>query len=171
MRRIALVLAALMLALTVSACGSKDTTTTEKADAQASVTCPTDNTKMFPKVRFAADLGLAFGSVKHWIYTPYKEGKFQKGADGKIIATAKAVAAAALAAKLLSNAVDNANADPLLCKTVGKPLASLTDAISGLKGKILSGDLTSLTGIVGSIGGLESILGKNRNPITEKFNS
>jgi hypothetical protein len=167
MRRIALVMAALLLALTVTACGAKDDPQTHAAD---SFSCPTDNTKAFPKVRFAADLGLAFGSIKHWVYTPYKEGKLAKGADGRVLATAKAVGATALAAHLLGNAVDNAKASPLLCKTVGLPLAKLSDAVSGLKGSILKGDFSSLAGIVASIGSVSSLMSKGGVPVKETFN-
>lgn len=166
MRRIALVLAALMLALTVTACG-KEAEPTHEAD---SFSCPTDNTRAFPKVRFVADLGLAFGSFKHWIYTPYKEGKFEKGADGRTLALVKAGGAALLTAHLLKNASENVKADPTLCGLVGKPVAQLADATSNLKSKIVHGDFGSLTSIFASVTSLSALMNKSGNPVKESFN-
>lgn len=166
MRRIALVLAALMLAFTVSSCGKEAAPTT----TAAGFSCPTDNTKAFATTRFVADVGLAFGTFHHWIYKPYQAGELSKDAQGHTWKRIKAGGAALLTYHLIGNAVDNVKASSKLCPIVGEPIAALSDQLSNLKSKILHGDFGSIGGIAGSVTSLSSLLGKNGSPITETFN-
>ncbi|GAB2982745.1 hypothetical protein [Nocardioides montaniterrae] len=166
MRRIALILAALMLAFTVTACGKEAAPT----NTAAGFSCPSDNTKAFATTRFVADMGLAAGTFHHWIYNPYKAGQLSSDAKGHTLKRIKAGAAAALTYHLLGNAVDNVKASSKLCPLIGSKLAALSDSLSNLKSKILHGDLGSITGIFGSLGGLTSLLKSNGTNITEKFN-
>lgn len=173
MRRLALALSALLIvAFGVTACGSSSTdnssaTNQTSSNTAASFTCPSDNTKSFATTRFVADLGIMFGTFHHWIYTPYKEGKFQQSGLKKVVTIGKAVAAAAIIAHFSSNAVDNVKASSKLCPLIGKPLAQANDLIQGLGGKLKSGDVSSVTSIQGIIGSVSGIMSKNGNPITE----
>lgn len=166
MRRIALVMAALMLAFTVTACGKEDAPST----TAQSFSCPTEHTRSFPKTRFVADVGLAFGSFHHWIWEPYKAGKLQKGADHRIWSIAKAVGAAALTAHLLKNAEENVQADPKLCNAIGQPMAKLSDLVSNLSSKVRHGDFGTLAGIAGSVANMTSLMSQNGSPVKETFN-
>lgn len=166
MRRIALVLAALMLAFTVSACG-KEAAPTNTAE---SFSCPSDNTKAFATTRFVADVGLAFGTFHHWIWKPYKEGKLAGDASGHTFARIKAGGAALLTYHLISNAADNVKSSSKLCPVMGQPIAKLSDLLSNLKSKILHGDFNSLGAIAGSVTSLSSLMSQSGNPVTETFN-
>lgn len=147
MRRLVAALAlALVATFGLVGCGSDD----KPVDA-ASFTCPSENTKHFPKTRFVADMGLLAGTFHHWIWKPYKAGKFTKGADGRTVALIKAGGASLLIAKLSKNAISNVKASPVLCKSIGKPLVSLSNAVSGLGTKIRHGDLASITTVSGLV--------------------
>jgi hypothetical protein len=165
MRRIALVMAALMLAFTVSACGKEAAPTT----TSASFSCPTDNTKSFAKTRFVADVGLAFGTFHHWIWKPYRAGTFKKGADGRTFALVKAVGAAALVTHLIGNAADNVKASPGLCNAIGQPMAKLNDLVSNLGSALRHGDFSTLTGIAGAVGTLSSLMAQHGAPVRESY--
>ena len=165
MRRFALVLAALVLALTATGCG-KEAAPTHSA---ASFTCPTDNTRTLPKARFVADVGLAFGSFHHWIWKPYRAGKLAKGADHRLINIGKAGVAAALTAHLMKNARENVQADPTLCNAIGEPIAKLSDLVSNLKSKLVHGDFATLTTVAGAVTSLSSLMGQHGLPVKETF--
>ena len=38
----------------------------------------------FAKTKFVADVAIAGGAFKRYIYTPAKDGKFKKGANGRV---------------------------------------------------------------------------------------
>lgn len=124
------------------------------AATNAGTTCPTSNTRAFAKTRFVTDVGLTVGTFHRWIWKPYKQGKFKKGADGRIKATIKGVAIAALDLRLMHNAKKNVQANPTLCKVLGGPIDKATSALDGLKGKITSGDLTSLAALESTLAGI-----------------
>lgn len=110
------------------------------AGAPASATaCPTAETKKFAKTRFVADAALAGGAFKRYIYTPAKEGKFQKGAHGRVTALIKAAAAGAFTINRLNAAKANAENDPALCRALIAPLQRFSSAVSGLVGKTRHG--------------------------------
>jgi hypothetical protein len=166
MRRTALVLAALMLAFTLSSCGKEAAPT----NTAAGFSCPSDNTKAFATTRFVADVGLAFGTFHHWIYKPWRAHKLDKTADGHTFARIKAGGAALVTYHLISNAADNVKASSKLCPLLGERIAALSDLLSNLKSKILHGDFKSLGAIAGSVTSLSSLMAQNGNPVTETYN-
>ncbi len=152
-----------------SSSGSSDTTASDNHSVSVN-SCPTDNTKAFPKARFAANIGLIAGSFHHWIWKPYQAGTFKKGAKGRTFALVKAGATALFIKHELGNALDNAQHDPTLCKLVAAPLSSLSSQLDGLSSKLRSGDLSTLLGLNGALGTLTGLLGKNGMPVTESHN-
>ncbi|GGV61143.1 MULTISPECIES: hypothetical protein [Streptomyces] len=93
----------------------------------------------FAKTRFVANAALAAGATYQWIWKPYKEGKFKKGAPHRRVTLVKAALAGAFAYNRLKAAVHNAQGDP----TLSKALAPLNTAIAGLKdlpAKLRKGD-------------------------------
>ena len=143
LQKISLILVSGLLCLT-AACSSSGSSTVASAGnvsgtAVAATACPTSNTKSFAKTRFVADVALAGGAFKRYIYTPAKAGKFKKGASGKITALIKAAAAGAFVVNRLNAAKSAAEANPTLCKVLAQPLANFSAAVSGLIGKAKSG--------------------------------
>ncbi|HEY6492854.1 MAG TPA: hypothetical protein VIZ43_06235 [Trebonia sp.] len=137
-----------LLAFT-AACGSSGSSSTNAASgsgtgsnvvATASPSaCPTSNTKSFAKTRFVADIALAGGAFKRYIYTPAKAGKFKKGAKGKVTALIKGAAAGAFVVNRLNAAKNAAEANPTLCKLLAQPVAKFSAAVSGLIGQAKGG--------------------------------
>ena len=182
MRRIVLALAMVMvMSFGVTACGSSKTDhhaagttlgTASSGDAGmgtgSASACPSDNTKAFAKTRFVADLGLIFGTFHHFIYKPYQEGAFKQSGLKKALTIGKAVAAAAVIAKLSGNAVDNVKASPTLCRLIGTPLAKANDLIQGLGDRLKHGDVSTIGVLEGAVGSVSGLMGKNGDPITEQ---
>jgi hypothetical protein len=147
-RKLSVILVIGLLAFT-AACSSKSTTSVNSASvtgaavaaSAAPSACPTANTKSFAKTRFVADLALAGGAFKRYIYTPAKSGKFNKGAKGRVLAFVKAAAAGAFTVNRLEAAKSAAQANPTLCKLLAEPIAKFSAAVSGLIGKAKSGNL------------------------------
>lgn len=138
-RKVAIMVSIMLLAF-VTACGShKNASDTSASGGSAtgapvssSAQCPTHNTKAFAKTRFVADAALAGGAFKHWIYTPMKEGKFKKGAHGRIKSIIKAAAAGAFTLNRLNAAKNAAHQSPLLCKLTVAPIAKFTTSIKNI---------------------------------------
>ena len=135
------ILLSIMLLAFVTACGShKSANATSAAGGSAtgapvgmsSGQCPTHNTKSFAKTRFVADAALAGGAFKHWIYTPMKEGKFAKGAHGRVGSIVKAGLAGAFVLNRLNAAKNAAEASPLLCKLTIAPIQKFTASIKNI---------------------------------------
>ena len=143
LRKISLVLVTGLLSLTVACSSASSSTgasgTSASGTAVAAASCPTSNTKSFAKTRFVADVALAGGAFKRYIYTPARSGKFAKGAKGKVTALIKAAAAGAFVVNRLSAAKSAAEANPTLCKVLVQPLANFSAAVSGLIGKAKGG--------------------------------
>ncbi len=146
-RKLTIMLVIGLLAFT-AACSSKSSSTNaaSASGAGASVAatssaapCPTQNTKSFAKTRFVADIALAGGAFKRYIYTPAKSGKFQKGANGKVLALVKAAAAGAFVINRLDAAKTAAQSNPTLCKLLAAPVAKFSAAVSGLVGQAKNG--------------------------------
>ncbi len=166
-QRLGLIVTIALLAVT-TACSSSSSSTvnaasaTGTAAASASATaCPTSNTKSFAKTRFVADVALAGGAFKRYIYTPAKDGKFKKGAKGKVLALVKAAAAGAFTINRLKAASEAAQANPTLCKLLAQPIAKFSAAVSGLISKAKSGsinpaDVTSPDGLLSDLHGAAS---------------
>jgi len=145
-RKLSVILVIALLAFT-TACSSKSSSTNAASGgAGPSVVatsspgaCPTKNTESFAKTKFVADVALAGGAFKRYIYTPAKAGKFQKGAKGKVVALIKAAAAGAFVINRLDAAKNAAEANPTLCKLLAAPVAKFSAAVSGLVGKAKGG--------------------------------
>jgi hypothetical protein len=145
-RKLSVILVIALLAFT-TACSSKSSSTNAASGgAGPSVVatsspgvCPTKNTESFAKTKFVADVALAGGAFKRYIYTPAKAGKFQKGAKGKVVALIKAAAAGAFVINRLDAAKNAAEANPTLCKLLAAPVAKFSAAVSGLVGKARGG--------------------------------
>ncbi len=141
MRQRLLLMLTLSIALFVAGCGAAKTNTAAPGATNPSPTatataapadCPTQNTKAFAKSRFVADLGGSLFLLHRYIVKPYQAGTFTKGANGRTVALIKAAAAAAATAKLLSNAKDNAKANPTLCRNVAGPLGQISGQLGNL---------------------------------------
>jgi hypothetical protein len=147
-RKFAIILVIGLLAFT-AACSSSSSSTVNNASANGNNvatsatpgTCPTENTKSFAKTRFVADVALAGGAFKRYIYSPAKAGQFKKGANGKVLALVKAAAAGAFTVNRLDAAKDAAEANPTLCKLIVAPIAKFSAAVSGLIGKAKDGSI------------------------------
>ncbi|MEO7070304.1 MAG: hypothetical protein ABI131_07405 [Nostocoides sp.] len=150
-----------------SSSSSSDTASGATNTSSSTSPCPTTNTRSFAKTRFVADVGLAAGSFHRYIYKPWQAHKFDKGSSGRLLAIAKAVSTAAADAKLLVNATENAKASPALCNAVYGPLTAATTAFDDLKGKLVSGDLTSISGIEAQIQSALTGSTSNGAPVTE----
>jgi hypothetical protein len=148
-RKLSIILVIGLLAFT-AACGSSSSSTVNSASANSSASvvatatpaaCPTKNTESFAKTKFVADVALAGGAFKRYIYSPAKAGKFKKGASGKVLALVKAAAAGAFTVNRLNAAKNAAQANPTLCKLLAAPIAKFSAAVSGLIGKAKSGSI------------------------------
>ena len=144
-RKLSVILVIGLLAL-AAACSSSSSTAVNSAAANSGAAatatpgaCPTKNTESFAKTKFVADVALAGGAFKRYIYTPAKAGKFQKGAKGKVLALVKAAAAGAFVINRLDAAKNAAQANPTLCKVLAAPVAKFSAAVSGLVGKAKGG--------------------------------
>lgn len=128
--------------------------------SQPAGACPTENTRSFAKTRFVADLGGAAFLGKRYIYTPYRDGKFRKGASGRTIALVKAGVAAATTVKLLKNARDNAQANPTLCNSIAAPMSAVITSLGGVTSALKGGDLSALGGLGSALDNLRGLAGK-----------
>jgi hypothetical protein len=119
--------------------------------SSSAAACASAGTRKIPKTRLLADLALTYGAFHRYLYKPYQAGTFQKGASGRTTAIIKAGLATAAIVKLLSNAAQNAAADPTLCKyvpnidTIKSSLSSLGGAIKG--GTATAGDVNGTSGL------------------------
>src|ERR1700722_20320099 len=147
-RKLSVILVIALLAFT-AACSSKSSSTNgASGGAGPSVVataspgaCPTKNTESFAKTKCVADVALAGGAFKRYIYTPAKDGKFKKGANGRVLAFVKAADAGALTVNRLEAAKPAAQPNPTRCKLRPEPIAKFSAAVSGLIGKAKSGSI------------------------------
>ena len=150
-RVIALVMGLMILFGGATACSSSSSSTqaatpaSQTASSTASpstASCASAGTRKIPKTRLLADLALTYGAFHRYLYKPYKAGAFHKGANGRTKAIIKAGLATAVIVKLLSNAKENAAADPTLCKYVPS-MDNIKASLSNLADKIKGGSATS----------------------------
>jgi hypothetical protein len=147
-RKLSIIFVIGLLAFT-TACSSSSSSTVNSSSANGNNvaasatpgTCPTENTKSFAKTRFVADVALAGGAFKRYIYSPAKAGQFQKGAHGKVLALVKAAAAGAFTINRLGAAKDAAQANPTLCKLLVAPIAKFSASVSNLIGQAKGGSI------------------------------
>jgi hypothetical protein len=150
-RVIALVVGLMILLGGATACSSSSSSTqaatpasqtASSAASPSAASCASVGTRKIPKTRLLADLALTYGAFHRYLYKPYKAGAFRKGADGRVKAIIKAGLATAVIVKLLSNAKENAAADPTLCKYVPS-MDNIKASLSTLAAKIKGGSATS----------------------------
>jgi hypothetical protein len=161
-----------VLLATLVACGgkSKDATNAGTAASATSTACPSESTKMLAKTRFVGDAGLAFGAFHRWIWKPHQAGTFKAGAEGRTKALVKAAAAGAFAINRLNAARKLVGADPTQCKALKAPVEALWGGLSGLTGKLKSGDFTGteIDSVQKSVEDLRSKAGQAGADITDK---
>ncbi len=116
--------------------------TVTQTGSASTATCASAGTRKIPKTRLLADLALTYGAFHRYLYKPYQAGTFSKGAKGRTTAIVKAGLASAAIVKLLSNATQNAAADPTLCKYVPN-LGTIQGSLTSLTSKIKGGSATS----------------------------
>ncbi|MBO1754528.1 hypothetical protein [Allobranchiibius sp. CTAmp26] len=151
-----------------STTGSSSNATGSSGSATgAAASCPSSNTRSFAKTRFVTDIGLTVGTFHRWIWKPYKAGTFNKGSHGRIRAIVKGAAVAGLDLHLMNNAKKNVEANPTLCKVLAAPIENAVRDLGGLKGKITSGDFTSLTSLESTLSGILTTGNKHGLGITE----
>ena len=128
-------------ALIVAGCGGDKTVTSTGSDGQVSTRTVPD--VKFAKTKFLLHTGLALGSVKRWIVTPYGAGAFQPGAPGRTKALAKATAAGAFSVNELRLARNAALSDDRL-RPLADKLGGLADQAQALLPSLASGSLNPL---------------------------
>ncbi|MDI2126398.1 hypothetical protein [Yinghuangia seranimata] len=123
----------------------------------------------FAKTKFVLHSGLAAGASYRWIVKPYREGKFQSGADGRTFALVKAGLAGAFTYHEVKKALDAAQGDPTLSKAL-VPITAVADKLRDLGGKLSGGNATDAdVNDVGSvIDGLKSVGTQNGLTIEDK---
>ncbi len=179
-RRTAPVLAVLLaLSLLLTGCGASKTTATgtsssqsssqpsEGASAGSSGDCPTSNTKSFAKTKFVLHAGLAFGAFHRYLYKPYKNHAFSKGANGRFKTIVKAGAAALFIKREVRLATEDVKANPSLCKAIAAPLAKVGDGISGAVTKLKGGDPSGIEDANSSISSIKDSAAKNGTTVKE----
>jgi hypothetical protein len=118
----------------------------------------------FAKTKFVLHAGLAFGAFHRYIYKPFKQGTFRKGAPGRVKAFLKGAAAALFTVHELKIALKDARSSKVLSRLVA-PITALQTRFGGLRGKLKSGkadpaaDITSANGEVESVRSQSSGLG------------
>jgi hypothetical protein len=172
MRRASRFICAAILLVALAGCGGSG----HKAEASGSsarvstavVACSKAGTKHLTKTRFLLHAGLGIGAFRHFVYVPFKAGKFKAGATGRVKSLAIAGAASLYAYHELKVAKGFAEADKTLCKLVA-PMDQLAAKLSalgaGLKsGKLDEAGINSAAQNVASVKGSATKLGA---PITE----
>jgi hypothetical protein len=172
MRRASGFIAAVLLLVALVGCSSTNKTHTAAKTTHVTTTavaCSKVGTKKLAKTRFLLHAGLGIGAFRHFVYTPFKAGKFDKGQKGRVKAMVVAGAAALFTLHQLKTAKGFAEADKTLCKLVApidKLTASLPGLGSGLKaGKLDSNGISTTATNVASLKGSSTKLGA---PITEQ---
>jgi hypothetical protein len=172
MRKASGFIAAVLLLVALAGCGGG-----HKSQASASATgvsntvvaCSQVGTKHLAKTRFLLHAGLGIGAFRHFVYQPFKAGKFNSGAKGRVKAMVLAGGAALFAYHELKTAKGFAEADKTLCKLVApidKVIAALPSLGSGLKaGQLNSSGIASTAQNVASFKGSATKVGA---PITER---
>lgn len=109
------------------------------------------------KTRFVAHLGIAYFCFHHWVWNPYKEGKFNNGADHRTATMVKGGIALLFAYHEIkvSEKIAQKSKDPLLQKLAGA-IPGMTGAFAGVGAKLKSGhfdpkDIEHLNGLTGSV--------------------
>ncbi|MDP9017888.1 MAG: hypothetical protein M3N19_06185 [Candidatus Eremiobacteraeota bacterium] len=119
------------------------------------------------KTRFVAHLGVAYFAFHHWVWNPYKEGKFTNGADHRTSSIVKGGVALLFAYHEVKVAerIAQKSHDPLLQKLDGA-LGGLTGSFASVGSKLKSGhfdpkDIEALNGSTNSISSAAAAGGVN----------
>lgn len=122
----------------------------------------------FAKTRFVLHAGLAFGAFHHFIYEPFKQGRFHKGAPKRGRTIAKALAAAAFTYHEVKVARRFAQHSAIL-RRVFSPLGALAASVAALPAVLRGGGGSGLINRVqrqiGRVSGQSSQAGQ---PIKER---
>ena len=161
----------------VAGCGSSGSTSPAASSSSAAAVtsgvggaatgCPTSNTRSFAKTRFAGDVGLAVGSFHRYLWKPYQQGSFKKGANERLKALLKGGATAALDVKLLHNAELNMRANPTLCQKLYAPMSQVVLKLGVIKNDVVHGNFSQLTDANTVLDGVLSTGNSNGAHITE----
>ena len=137
--------------------------------SSAVVPCSQVGTKHLAKTRFLLHAGLGIGAFKHFVYDPFKAGKFNSGAPGRVKSLAIAGAAALFAYHQLKVAKGFAESDKTLCKLVA-PIDALTAKLSSLGSGLKSGKLdeAGISSTAQNVASLKGSATKLGAPITEQ---
>ena len=172
MRKASRFISIIVLLVALAGCGSsshKAQTSASSAKVNtAAMACAKAGTKHLTKTRFLLHAGLAIGAFRHFVYNPFKAGKFNSGAPGRVKSLAIAGAAALYAYHELKVAKGFAEADKTLCKLVA-PIDQLSARLSALGASLKSGHLDQ-AGINGAAQNVASFKGSSTKlgaPITE----
>jgi hypothetical protein len=171
MRKASGFIAAVLLIVALVGCSNNKTQTAASTThvTTTAVACSKVGTKKLAKTRFLLHAGLGIGAFRHFVYTPFKAGKFNKGANGRVKAMVIAGAATLFALHQLKTAKGFAESDKTLCKLVA-PIDKLTGSLPGLGSGLKSGKLDS-NGIASTATNVASLKGSSTKlgaPITER---
>lgn len=169
-RNLAAVLTACALFLGVAACNGDEKTSDAALQSKDPV--------KFAKTKFVLHAGLAAGASYRWIVKPYREGKFQNGADGRTFAMVKAGLAGAFTYHEVKKAIEAAQGDPTLSKAL-VPIQAAADKLQGLGGKLSGGNATeadvngvsSVVDSLKSVGAQNGLKVENKEPSVGQLNS
>jgi hypothetical protein len=170
MRKASGFIAAVLLLVALAGCsGQKSKPAASSTHVSTTVVaCSQVGTKSLAKTRFLLHAGLGIGAFRQFVYEPFKAGKFNSGAQGRVKAMVVAGGAALFAYHELKTAKGFAEADKTLCKLVApidKLIAALPSLGSGLKsGHLNSAGIASTAQNVASFKGSATKLGA---PISE----
>jgi len=171
MRKVSGFICAVVLIVALAACSASNpqTSASQASVSRTVAACTQVGTKHFAKTRFLLHAGLGIGAFRHFVYTPFKAGKFKSGAQGRVKAMIIAGAAALFTYHELKTAKKFAEANKTLCKLVA-PIDKLTAALPGLGSGLKSGKLND-AGINGAAQNVASFKGSATRlgtPITER---
>jgi hypothetical protein len=156
-RVLALVVVAALGIGVLAGCGD-DTKVVTDTLPSGKVTTQTVPDIRFAKTKFLIHTGLAFGAFYRYIYTPFKDGKFRSGADGRRGALVKAGLAGLFAYHELKVARKDALASDTLRRYVVRPMDELLARLKPLTDALKGGsfDPGSIIGAAGAVSALSS---------------
>lgn len=147
-------------ALGLTGCGTKTVSSTGANGQVATQTVPNVH---FAKTKFVLHMGLAFGAIHRYIYSPLRNGALRHGAPGRVRVVLKGAAAAVFAVHELKIARGDALSSNLLRPLVNRIDGlgtQLTGLVSGLKsGSVNPAAILSSSGAANALGSASSGLG------------
>ncbi|MCF2533744.1 hypothetical protein [Yinghuangia soli] len=169
-RTLLAVLTACVLLFGATACNGDEKTDDAAAQSKDPV--------KFAKTKFVLHAGLAAGASYRWIVMPFREGKFQSGADGRTFAMVKAGLAGAFTYHEVKKAIDAAQGDPTLSQAL-VPISVVADKLKDLGRKFSTGngteadvnDITSVVDGLKSVGAQNGLKVEDQEPSVSQLNS